>query len=143
MTKEEKKEEFQVWLFEMDDRLEAFLEHVAMEGIKLDYSLDSLDAFGKFLLLEHYTPNHDYFITAARYYGEVVRKTYGGKWILDIEDENSLYYGLPVIKNYSPFEGMLFYPIDILGNFCRKKNKGLLKRAILADIEPSNFNWNT
>jgi len=58
---------------------------------------------------------------AAAYFGEVVRKKYGGSWqcSLDLKN-NSLHYGKPVIVGYtipndlelSPFDSVLIYITD-------------------------------
>lgn len=34
---------------------------------------------------------------AARYYGEILRKGTGSKWELQLDDRNSVFYGIPVL----------------------------------------------
>ncbi|MET4141981.1 hypothetical protein [Pedobacter sp. UYP1] len=141
VNKEEELEKFEIWLFEMDDRLEPLLDYAEKKGYSLDYSLDSLAIFEKFVESEKINFDHDLFITCARYLGEVVVKTFNGKWSLDIEDPNSLYFKKPVVINYSKY-GTIFSPINILKNYTREYKKGLLLKAILSDIEPGTFNLN-
>lgn len=138
-NKEEELEKFELWLFEMDDRLEPLSEYAEKQGYPLDYSLDSLEVFEEFVESEKINFDHDLFITCARYLGEVVVKNFNGKWSLDIEDPDSLYFKKPVVIGYSS-HGALFSPVNILKNYTREYKKGLLLKAILSDIEPDTFN---
>jgi len=134
-------EKFEHWLFEMDDRLEPLIEYAESKGFILDYSLESLNDFEIFISNEKIGFDHDLFITCARYLGEVLVQNFGGKWILDIKDPNSLYYGKPVIAEYSKYS-TLFSPINILKNYTREYKKGLLLKAIMSDIDPEGIDLN-
>jgi hypothetical protein len=96
-------DDFQYWLFYMDDALEEFFEMLpASVRERLDYSIDSLDVLEAWLL-ERY-PNPEAAVEtsetlpldgAARYIGETFRKTIGGRWWVDPEGE--IMNGLPLI----------------------------------------------
>jgi len=139
LNKNEEIEKFELWLFEMDNRLEPLVDYAENKGYSLDYSLESLLDFETFILVEKITFEHDLFITCARYLGEILVQNFNGKWALDIDDPNSLYYGKPVVTNYSKY-GTIFSPINILKNYTRAYKRGLLLKVIKSDIDPENFN---
>lgn len=119
----------------MDDVLEAFLAEARAGGFDLDYSIDSLNALEKYVVSEPDGGKSSRFQNrAARYLGEVFRKTVGGKWELCLKDPRYLYFNLPVLTGYSdrPIE---FCPIEVLANFTFKKEPGMLKRAVEANLE--------
>jgi hypothetical protein len=131
----EELEKFEYFLFEMDDVLEAFLAEASAAGFAFDYSFDSLDALEKYVLSQPDEGKSSRFQNrAARYLGEVFRKTVGGKWELCLKDPKYLYFKLPVLTGYSdkPIE---FCPVEVLGNFTHKKEPGILKRAVESHLE--------
>jgi hypothetical protein len=128
-------ENFQHFLFEMDDILESFLGEAEVAGFTLDYSLNSLSSLEQFMLAQPKLAEDTRLQNrAARYLGEVFWKNVGGKWDLFLEDPKNLFYRLPVINGYSDRD-IEFCPIHIIGNFIGKKELGLLKRAIDAHLE--------
>ena len=139
VNKQEEIEKFNNWIMEMDDRLEPLLGYAEDKGYSLDYSLDSLAIFEEFVKSEKINFDHDYFITCARYLGELVRINFNGQWDLDIDDPRSLYYKKPVISKYSKYD-TFFSPINILKNYTREYKQGLLLRAINATTDPEPFN---
>jgi hypothetical protein len=101
MTAEER-DLFENWLAHMDDALAEFFARLPPAvGEALDYTPSSLDALEAFLL-ERYPdvesikadpePNLD---GAARYVGEVFRRTIGGAWRMRDDDPSYVYAGLP------------------------------------------------
>jgi hypothetical protein len=74
---------------------------------RLDFEVDSLDVLEAWLLrtfsdyremlLDENVAAYD---GAARYYGEVIRRTIGGEWVARFDDKRSYDYGYPVIDNY-------------------------------------------
>jgi len=131
----EELEKFECFLFEMDDVLEAFLAEASAEGIDFDYSLDSLDALEKYVVSQPDEGKSSRFQSrAARYLGEVFRKSVGGRWELCLKDPNYVYFKVPVLTGYSdkPIE---FCPIEVLGSFTLKKEPGMLKRAVESHLE--------
>jgi hypothetical protein len=131
----EELETFEHFLFEMDDVLEAFLSEASAAGFHLDCSLDSVDALEKYVVSQpDGGKNSRLQNRAARYLGEVFRKSVGGKWELCLKDPKYIYFKLPVLTGYSdkPIE---FCPIEVLGNFIVKREPGLLRRAIESHLE--------
>lgn len=129
-------EKLQHFLFEMDDVLELFIAAAQAAGFRFDYSIDSLSALERFMLVQSNptSDNSELENRAARYLGEVFRRSLGGKWELCLKDPKYLYYKLPVIGGYSklPIE---FCPIEVIANFVARKESGLLKRAVESHLE--------
>ena len=121
LTKEELEDKFNNFIFNIDDYLESIIDKADEQGCNLDYSLRSLNDLEKYLSENNTDKDSDDVNDAAAYFGEVVRKNFGGTWKCSLNMEtNSMYYGKPVITNYtdpedlelSPFESVLFYLIE-------------------------------
>lgn len=101
MTKDE--DQFQVWLMDMSDAIERFRASIPADvAIRLDLSPESLSVIEEFALVSYPTVDDikrrgDARIVdgMARYVGEVFRKHFGGKWIIDFTDSKNAFYGLP------------------------------------------------
>ncbi len=132
---EEDIEKFEMFIFEMDDVLEPFIEEAESKGKLLDYSLESLHALEAYLnevdepaevasLLKN---------RASRYLGEVFRKNVGGRWEL-CADPDKLFFKLPVLVDYAqmPLE---FCPIEIVANYLGSRKAGLLRGAVASHEE--------
>lgn len=97
-----------MWVDEMSDALERFLEHLPSDVAKLlDYSVKSLDVLEAWILSEY--PDFDSFGKepddsrvdgAARYVGEVYRKALDAHWDISFKNPNDANYGLPVIVGF-------------------------------------------
>jgi hypothetical protein len=119
-TQEQLEDKFEMFLFNMSDYLENIIAKAAQQGLMLDYSLDSLENLEAYLKENKITKDSEEVNDAACYFGEVVRKKYGGRWkcSLDLEN-NSRYYGKPVITEHttpkdlelSPFDAVIGYTI--------------------------------
>lgn len=142
-TKEEKVEaleDFEHFLFAMDDVLEEFIEQAARSNIALDYSLDSLDRVAEFALTKDARAGSDFHGQAAQYVGEVCRKHSNGKWELSLDmTNNSLYYGKPVVIKPGA-NGVQFSPYNVVNGFLFKKKTDLLKKAVTNYITPVKIN---
>jgi hypothetical protein len=138
--REQALEDFEMFLFYMDDVLEAFIDQVEETGVELDYSLDSLDRLETYLIEQEAQPLSDLHGHSSQYVGEVARKNFGGKWILSLDmKENSLYYGKPVVVGHTQYD-VQFAPYSIVATFLRRRLEGLLKRAIVGQVTPPTFN---
>lgn len=81
-------DDFGYWVFEMDDKLEAFIKSLYGDiKSKLDYSVDSLEHAENWLIKTYKTPEAVDALHRAitvdgfcRYIGEVFRKAIGGHW---------------------------------------------------------------
>lgn len=133
---EAKQEDFDLFLFNMDDVLEHFVDIALKSGYMLDYSFERLDQLEAYLLFRQVKRDSEYHIWASQYYGETVRKVFGGKWQLSLDwKNNSLHYGQAVIIGYCSYDTE-FPPYDIIHSFLVRHQPGLLKQAVLADVNP-------
>lgn len=108
-TRTTTRENFEYWLADMDDALERFFWQVP-DPIreKLDYSASSLDVLEQWLL-ERYPSTQAMLVPAesqilngiARYVGETLRKTVGGRWNIQLDDPAYAFHGLPEITGFS------------------------------------------
>jgi hypothetical protein len=103
------RDEFEQWLFEIDNVLEEFVKQFqAGERQLLNLSPESLDIVERWLLATY--PNTKAAIAksesiainkAACYVGETFRKQLGGHWDINITDSKYVYYGLPELRGDS------------------------------------------
>ncbi len=100
-------DDFEMWLFEMDDQLEAFFsENVPAIADKLDFSESSLDVLEEWMLSKYSSvdalmdPSQKTVLDRlARYIGETTRKKYNLKWKIELKNPDDAYFGLPVMTD--------------------------------------------
>jgi len=133
----QKRDEFQQWLFDMDNALEEFINIFKKdENINLDFSPNSLDKVEKWIL-NNFDSKEDllksknkYLLNMiAVYIGETFRKNIGGKWKLDIDNEKSAYFNLPILTD-SPKINSPVAP-HTLATACISREKGNYISTIL------------
>ena len=96
----ELEDKFNNFIFNIDDYLESIIDKAHELGYNLDYSLRSLHDLEEYLSKNSVDKDSDDVNDAAAYFGEVVRKNFGGTWKCSLNIEtNSMYYGKPVITN--------------------------------------------
>ncbi len=103
------REDFEFWLASMDDALgELFARVPKPLAARLDFSPESLDALEGWLLdrfpsLEATEPRSaaQELDQAARYVGETYRRSLGGRWDIELEDEGYAYFGRPQLVGLS------------------------------------------
>ena len=128
-------EEFQAFVFEMDDVLDAFISSARSENFELNYSLGSLNQLEAYIDSRGDSRDDWNFINrAARYLGEVFRKNVGGIWTLSLDDPKNINYRLPIIANYSDLD-MEFCPLAIVRNYVIRRKRGLLDDAVQSNKE--------
>jgi hypothetical protein len=100
-------EQFELWLFALDDTLDEFLLRVAPDvRCNLDFSCASLDAL-EGLIIHRYPsteamldPKESSFVNGlACYIGETFRRKMGGRWTIRLDDPKFAFYGLPILEN--------------------------------------------
>jgi hypothetical protein len=99
------KEEFEYWLFYLDDVLEDFLDFLPHEiSKKLDFSSNSLDILEEWILDRY--PSIEVVLqfdqssvldALAIYVGETFRKMLGGKWSIELEDLDFVFCQEPIL----------------------------------------------
>lgn len=134
---EERKENFQQWLFLMDDTLDEIKRIFKNDkNVSLDFSPNSLDNVENWIL-DNFESKEDllmeknkHFLNMlAVYIGETFRKNIGGKWKLDLSNEKSAYYKLPILTD-SPNINSPIAP-HTLATACISRGKGNYISTIL------------
>lgn len=142
VEKEQALDDFELFLFNMDDILDVFIEKAAQDGYSLDYSLGSLDTLESYMVSIDAKPKTEFHGQSSQYLGETVRRIFGGHWQLSLDmKENSLHYGKPVIVGYSKYN-VEFPPYERMATFLRRRIPGLLKQAVLIDVNPEPLDLN-
>lgn len=130
---QEELDKFELFLFEMDDVLEPFVEAADSAGYKLDYSLDSLAELERYYADQHGQEDEGLLLNrGARYLGEVFRLTVGGQWRLSVTPRG-LYFKLPVITDYSD-NSLEYCPIAVFEGFAARRNSGSLRRSLEVNL---------
>lgn len=138
---ETKQDNFQMWLFHMDDALEEFLQTLPEEiAVKLDYGKGSLNVIENWILdtfknKEQLLLSENKLILdgLSRYIGETFRKNIGGgKWSINLEDKMDAFYSLPVLKDHEK----ITIPVapHTLATACISRKKGTYISGILENI---------
>jgi hypothetical protein len=102
-------QDFEYWLFEMDDILERFLAILPRSvRSELDFSTSSLDTLEKWILdmypdiSEIQKPSEAFVLDGlARYVGETFRKELGGYWRIQFDNPKYAHHGLPELTGFS------------------------------------------
>lgn len=133
----EEREKFEMYLFEMDEVLEEFVDNAREAGSSLDYSLDSLPMLEDYWLSHKTDPEaHRLLQRSARYFGEVFRKNLGGHWELCSDDPQDMYFKFPILAEYSQSQPHLtFCPLFVFRNFTVRERRGMLRTAVDAHLE--------
>lgn len=129
-------DDFEAWLFDMDDELEAFFsENVPGIADKLDFSDNSLDVLEGWML-SHYASVDNLMHDAqkivldrlARYIGETIRKKYNLKWKIELKNPDNAYFGLPVMTDE---KGKINYecPHSLATATVARQERGYLRRV--------------
>lgn len=140
VDKQKAREDFDDFIFKMDDQIEALQEEAAASHIDLDMSegdferLESL--FDKMSAGVSDDKKIDLIISFARYLGELVRKLYGGKWALPLDDEKNINFNKPVIVGHSRVQGLEFAPITTMRAYALRKRPGTVRQAVMSHVRP-------
>jgi hypothetical protein len=138
-SQEELKEMFDVFLSKMDDQLDEFIKKAKKQGYKLDFSSASLNDLEKYLLENNTSVNENDFNDSAAYFGEVVRKNYGGKWQCSLNlTKNSIDYGYPVIVGHTKYN-LELNPFHAVRSYILRKRPDHFQTVIGNDINPDTL----
>jgi hypothetical protein len=103
-SKKELEEDFHWWISSIPDKIISLEDLIPPElFLKLDYSVESLDNIGDFLItnasVQSIRNHKDLWDAIASYIGAVYEKHVpSAKWYLELEDEKNIYYGIPILK---------------------------------------------
>ncbi|MGC7560098.1 hypothetical protein [Pasteurella sp. PK-2025] len=113
-------EDFNLFLFHIDDYLDELIEKAENQGFNLDYSLESLINLAKFVRRNQIINDKNHIADFANcwiYLGEVFRKVAENSyWTVGLDDIKNMNYGLYFITGYDD-EMSEFIPILYLNNF--------------------------
>ena len=130
---------FEEFLFNMDEMLDHLVNDAARSGLDLDFSLHSLSSLEEYIFGTMPAMNaperKQLSVSASRYLGEVVRRCYGGKWMLNIDDEKDLNYGQYVIVGHNAHQ-LEFNPHSKIKMLLMKRSSGFLKYVVSNQISP-------
>src|SRR5262245_60021788 len=106
-------EDFRIWLNEMPQRIETFLQILPDETRRqLKYDVTSLDILEGWVLEKYPGPKAirddldkgvgEYLVIdgAGSYVGETFRRNLGGNWIIELADKEYAYLGIPGIGGF-------------------------------------------
>ena len=96
---------FEIWLMEMDDAIQRFIDvNAEAKASEFNFTSESLSVIEKWLLDRYAGPGeimrpeeakiHD---AAARYIGQSFRHALGGVWKIDFSDAKNVFFGIPQI----------------------------------------------
>ncbi len=130
------KENFQDWIFDIDDKMDLFTEGFAQENnLNLDYSIKSLDEL-EGLIISHFKDrfelkeNPEWLDLFTIYIGETFRKHIGGKWFMDTDDRANAYYMMPVLTS-PDYKGEKYMACLTFATACISRKKGNYISTIL------------
>lgn len=123
------KNNFQEWIFYISDKMDYFTEVFAEENnLKLDFSIESLDKLEKWII-EHY-PTIDQLKDDSKildlltiYIGQTLKKYIGGKWYMDLENEENAYYHMPVLTS-PDYKGVIYKSPRTFATACVDRKRG-------------------
>jgi hypothetical protein len=102
-------EDYNYWVFEMDDKLDSFLDSMPAEfRQKLNFSPDSLIDLANWIIRRYQNQKGKFeslseaivIDGACRYLGETIRKNYGGYWDIDTHTSDSHKKSVPFITGF-------------------------------------------
>lgn len=100
------REDFEYWLASMDYFLEELIAQFPIDKqAHLNYSIESLDFIESWILPKYASseemlhPKESKQVNRiACYVGETYRKQLGGKWDIELNDTEFVFFGLPILK---------------------------------------------
>lgn len=138
---EAENEKLNVFLFEMDDRQEAFTAKLDAQGYHLDYTLSMLPDLERYL--KAHRQQMDWKDKSAvavglradcwSYLGETFRQTFGGGWEVSLTDPSSVNYGKWVVSGFDALE-VEFEPLGTLQGYLLRGKPGTLRRALESKV---------
>lgn len=134
-------EMFETFLSSIDDYIENILEISAYKGYNLDFSLESLSDLEKYISTSNINADDDRINDLAAYLGEVIRKNIGGNWKCSLDLKcNSIFYGKPVIAEYTTPNDLEFSPFDCILNYISEPHANYFINIIENDLDDVPLN---
>ncbi len=139
MTEALTRDDFEHWLFDMDDALAEFRAAVPPE-LSLDGSDASLGELERWLLARYPSaealtePSEEAILDgAARYLGETMRRRVGGRWDVVLDDPKFIYGRLPIL--HVPNKARVPFCPHFTVRLAVKRRRGDLFSAVVTHAE--------
>ncbi|MBL4668016.1 MAG: hypothetical protein JKY30_01980 [Flavobacteriales bacterium] len=142
---DELRKNYEIFVFEMDDALESFIDSIVKlkisEVLPLDYSWESLNRIES--ICELYLDGKifmellpELFRTSiARYLGETLKKNMGGVWTF-CDNPKEFAYGFPELGEIDNMNPKYAYnSFDTFDTFKIRRKKGLIRRAVESHLD--------
>lgn len=143
LNKKQAMEDFDLFLFHIDDYLDELVEKAQTQGFNLDYSLESLINLAKYIRKNKIINDRYHIADFANcwvYLGEVFRRTApSAYWTINLDNIQNMNYGLYFLTGYDE-EMSEFIPILYVNNFTLSSIEDLDNRFFYELIE---FELNT
>jgi hypothetical protein len=136
------RDEFEYWLFHFYDAENDFINYFYEQTkVKLDHTIESLDKLENWLL-EKYVDhesilkfgNKEILDGASRYVGSVFIEALNGKWTIDNQDKDNVYYSLPIIS----YSNGLDCPITIITTALHRRIGNFIKGNLIKKLARMN-----
>lgn len=147
LDKEKLQEDFQEFMFYIDDALDTIKKKASKQGYQLDMSIDSLKDLAQYIR-ENDVKNdpediYDFFNSWV-YLGEVFRlQAKGAYWTVGVDNPKNMNYGLYYLTGYNEV-GSEFIPLLILNNFTLsapdRLNNDFFYNLVLKRLNPQPVN---
>jgi hypothetical protein len=140
-------DDFRQWAIFMDDYLNRFIGFMSQEDqLRLDYSPESLDIVEVWLLnkfpdlMAIANAEEDGLVDGiVCYVGETFRKNLGCKWTIILDNPESEYYQLPIIKNFQDPLIPIISPLHLITKALEKRAGWYMRIALLAYKNKGNL----
>ena len=147
LDKEKIQENFEEFMFYIDDTLADIRQKASQQGYHLDMSLESLKDLAQFVRENDFKndpENIDDFFNSWVYLGEVFRlQAKGAYWKVGTENPKNLNYGLEYLTGYNTI-GSEFIPLLIMNNFTLsvpdRLNNNFFYELVLKRLNPRLIN---
>ena len=127
---------FKEWIFYINDKMDSFTTEFANKNnLKLDYSIQSLNELENWIIsnfkdrfeLQNNSQLLDLFTI---YIGETFRKHIEGKWYMDLENKDNVYYHMPVLTS-PDYKGEKYIAPLTFATACIMRKRGNYISSIL------------
>jgi hypothetical protein len=119
--------------FLIEDLINLYAQSEFYQNKELDFGPESLTSVEQFFLdflddkIKLDRSTEAMVVRLAYYYGEVVVRNIGGKWVQSEHDDNS--FGNPIIEGYSKTPNVFQDPLTLCWTLSERKRQGILSRA--------------
>ncbi len=144
LNRDEALQRFDHFLMLMDEQLLALEADASRQGLPLALGTDTpeqleavFDALAQGLSRDADPEGWgSLLVYIGRYLGEWVRQSFGGHWVLSLDDARNVNFNTPVVVGHSPVPGLDLAPISLVRAYGLRRRCGTLRRGVLAQVRP-------